>query len=324
MSILLLAAVAPCVWGTTYMVASELLPPERPLLAAVLRSLPAGLLLVIIVRRLPRGRWWWRSAVLGALNIGVFFALLFVSAYRLPGGVAATVGAVQPILVAVLASRWTGERLTGTNVVAGVAGLVGVGLLVLRAEARLDVLGVGAALGGAAAMATGVVLTKKWGRPDTLLAATSWQLIAGGLLLIPVTLLLEGPPPAALTGVNVTGYLYLGTIGTAVAYLLWFRGIHLLPVTTTAFLGLLSPLVATTCGWVLLDQALTPGQGLGAAIILSTLLIIGRARPAGSERDEVGRGRTTPAPAGLGSRRQRKAAGFQRGAGHLHTWTGSQ
>ncbi|WP_155850096.1 EamA family transporter, partial [Arthrobacter sp. H41] len=130
--VLLLTSLAPCVWGTTYLVASELLPPERPLLAAVLRSLPAGVLLVVLVRRLPMGSWWWRASVLGVLNIGVFFALLFIAAYRLPGGVAATIGAVQPLLVAVLASRWIGEQLTGMKIAAGAAGLAGVALLVLQ------------------------------------------------------------------------------------------------------------------------------------------------------------------------------------------------
>ncbi len=271
--VLLLTAVAPCVWGTTYIVTSELLPAERPLLAAALRSLPAGVVLVVLVRRLPRGSWWWRSGLLGVLNIGVFFALLFIAAYRLPGGVAATIGAVQPLLVAVLASHWIGEKLTITKVTAGVVGLVGVALLVLQAQARLDALGVVAALGGAIAMACGVVLTKKWGKPDTLLAITSWQLIAGGLFLAPVAFLVEGPPPAALTLPNVIGYLYLGIVGTALAYTLWFRGVHLLPASTTAMLGLLSPLVATLAGWALLGQTLTAGQMIGATIILGTLIL---------------------------------------------------
>ncbi len=269
---MLLTAVAPCVWGTTYFVASELLPPDRPLLAAALRSLPAGVLLVILVRRMPTGGWWWRAGVLGVLNIGVFFALLFIAAYRLPGGVAATIGAVQPLLVAVLASGWIGEKLTPVKLIAGVTGLIGVALLVLQAQARLDLIGVIAALGGAIAMACGVVLTKKWGRPDTLLATTSWQLVAGGLFLTPIALLVEGPPPA-LTLPNIAGYLYLGVIGTALAYTLWFRGIHLLPASTTALLGLLSPLVATLAGWALLNQTLTPGQLIGATIILGTLIL---------------------------------------------------
>ena len=273
-------ALAPIVWGTTYIVAAEMLPPERPLLAALLRSLPAGLLLVLLVRRLPIGQWWWRSAVLGVLNIGLFFALLFVAAYRLPGGVAATVGAVQPLLVAVFASRWIGERLTPRKLAAGTAGMAGVGLLVLLAQARLDALGVMAALGGAVAMAAGVVLTKKWGVPDTLLAATSWQLVAGGLFLLPLALLVEGPPPP-LSGTNVAGYAYLGLVGTALAYVLWFRGLHRLPASSTSLLGLLCPVVAAAAGWLIAGQALSPGQCLGAVIVVGALVLAG---PAGSRR----------------------------------------
>ncbi|MFC7110354.1 EamA family transporter [Nonomuraea rubra] len=120
-----MTALTPAIWGTTYLVTTELLPPGRPLLAAVLRALPAGLLLVAITRCLPRGIWWWRALVLGALNIGVFFALLFVGAYRLPGGVAATVGAIQPLLVALLSAGLLGERLTWRTLVAAVAGWPG-------------------------------------------------------------------------------------------------------------------------------------------------------------------------------------------------------
>ncbi|NJP81926.1 EamA family transporter, partial [Streptomyces sp. AA8] len=151
--ILLLTALAPAVWGTTYLVTTELLPPGRPLLAAVVRALPAGLALVAVTRRLPQGVWWWRALVLGALNIGGFFALLFVAAYRLPGGVAATVGAIQPLLVALLSAGLLGERLSPRTLIAAVAGVAGVSLLVLRAEARLDALGVAAAVGGAVVMA---------------------------------------------------------------------------------------------------------------------------------------------------------------------------
>jgi probable blue pigment (indigoidine) exporter len=89
-----LTALTPVVWGTTYLATTQWLPADRPLLAALMRALPAGLLLVAVGRRLPTGTWWLKAATLGALNIGVFFALLFVTAYRLPGGVAATLGAV--------------------------------------------------------------------------------------------------------------------------------------------------------------------------------------------------------------------------------------
>ncbi|WP_395292777.1 EamA family transporter [Kitasatospora hibisci] len=277
---MLLTALAPVIWGSTYLVTTELLPPGRPLLAGVLRALPAGLLLVAVTRRLPKGSWWWRSAVLGALNIGVFFALLFVSAYRLPGGVAATVGAVQPLIAAGLSAALLGDRLTLRTLLSGIAGVAGVSLLVLRADAQLDALGVAAALGGAVVMATGVVLSKRWTSPAPLLATTGWQLTAGGLLLVPVTLLVEGPPPPHLTGSNLLGYGYLALIGAAVAYGLWFRGLRALPPTSVTFLGLLSPVVATTLGWLVLGQDLAPVQALGAVIVLGSLAAAQIRRPA--------------------------------------------
>lgn len=86
----LLTATAPAVWGSTYVVTTELLPAGYPLTVAMLRALPAGLLLLLLVRRLPQGVWWPRTFLLGSLNFSFFWAMLFVSAYRLPGGVAAT------------------------------------------------------------------------------------------------------------------------------------------------------------------------------------------------------------------------------------------
>jgi probable blue pigment (indigoidine) exporter len=269
--ILAATAFAPLTWGTTYAVTTELLPPDKPFLAAAIRALPAGLLLLLATRRLPQGVWWWKASALGALNIGVFFALLFVAAHRLPGGAAATIGAVQPLLVAVMASRWIGERLTAAKIAAAAVGLAGVALLVLQSQARLDAVGVAAALGGAASMAGGLVLTKKWGQPASL-AVTSWQLTAGGLLLVPLALFAEGPLPAQLSGLNVAGYAYLSLAGTALAYALWFRGLQLLPAFSASLLGLLSPLVATATGWLVLHQQLSPGQTAGAVLILGTLV----------------------------------------------------
>src|SRR5690349_17501574 len=131
LTVVLLTALAPIAWGTTYLITTELLPPGHPLFAGLLRSLPAGLLAVAISRRLPRGAWWWKALALGALNIGAFFPLLFLAAERLPGGVAATLGATQPIIVAFLAVAVLGERLSAWRLAWGLVGVAGVGLVVL-------------------------------------------------------------------------------------------------------------------------------------------------------------------------------------------------
>lgn len=264
-------ALAPALWGTTYLTTTSFLPEDRPLLAATLRALPAGLLLLLLCRRLPRGGWWWKSWVLGVLNIGAFFALLFIAAYRLPGGVAAIVGGIQPLVVALLASRVLHERLTGRVVIAGTAGLFGVCLIVLQAQARLDAIGILAAIGGTLSMASGIVLSKKWGHPAPPLTTTAWQLITGGLTLLVVMLMIEGLPVTPLTPSNILGYIYLSVVGTAFAYVLWFRGIARLPASTTAFLGLLSPVVAILLGWMMAGEGLTSMQIAGIVIVLGSI-----------------------------------------------------
>ncbi|NGY59733.1 EamA family transporter [Lentzea sp. NEAU-D13] len=274
-----LAAFAPVVWGSTYVVTTELLPAGHPLFAGLLRALPAGLIALAITRTLPTGAWWARAAALGVLNIGLFFPFLFIAAERLPGGVAATLGAAQPLVVALLAVGLLKESPSAWRFAWGVVGVVGVGLVVLGPAAGFDVIGVLAGLGGAATMALGVTLTKKWGRPANVgpTAFAGWQLTAGGLFLAPVTFLFEGPPPAIDLAAAI-GYLWLGGVGGLLAYVLWFRAITTLPVTSVSMLGLLSPMSAALLGVVVLGQTLDALQLTGFALALAA--IVAGQRPA--------------------------------------------
>lgn len=268
-----LTALAPAVWGTTYIVTTELLPAGHPMFAALMRALPAGILAILLARVLPRGQWWWKTLVLGTLNIGAFFPLLFLTAERLPGGVAATLGAIQPIIVAFLAVVILGERLSRWRVAWGTVGLIGVALVVLGPGASLDPIGIFAGLAAAASMGLGITLTKRWGRPAgvSAIGLAGWQLTAGGLVLLIPTLLFEGVP-AQIDALAVGGYVWLGLIGGLLAYTVWFAGIRLLPVTATALLGLLSPLVAAALGVVVLGQLLDPIQLVGFVLALTALL----------------------------------------------------
>ncbi|MEV4621509.1 EamA family transporter [Asanoa sp. NPDC049573] len=265
-----LTAVAPVTWGTTYLVTTQWLPPDRPLLSGVLRALPAGLLALAITRHLPHGVWWWRAAVLGTLNIGAFFVLLFVAAYRLPGGVAATLAAAQPLVVAALALPLLDERPTRWRLGCGLLGMLGIALMVLRGRIGFDPVGLAAGLGGTTVMAAGTVLAKRWGRPAGVgpAAFAGWQLTAGGLLIAPAALLVEGPLPS-LDGAALAGYAWLSLVGTGLAYTLWFAGLGRLPVAALSFLPLLSPAVAALLGWLALGQTLTGTQfaGFGLAMI---------------------------------------------------------
>lgn len=269
----LLTALAPIAWGTTYLVTTSLLPAGHPLFAGLMRALPAGLLAVALSRTLPRGTWWLKSLVLGALNIGAFFPLLFLAAERLPGGVAAAVAGIQPLLVLGLGALVVHERIRATTATAALAGAGGVALVVLGPAAELDAVGILAAIGGVTATAFGMILTKRWGRPEGVgpVAYAGWQLTAGGLVILPLALLLEGVP-AQIDGTAILGYLWLATAGGIVAYTLWFRGIQRLPVIAPGLLALLSPIVATLLGVIVAGESFTPVQGFGFAVTIVALV----------------------------------------------------
>ena len=270
---IVLTALAPLIWGSTYIVTSELLPPDRPFTAALIRVLPAGLLLVLLMRRLPARSEWLRVLILSALNIGVFQALLFVAAYRLPGGLAAVVGAIGPLLVMGLAWSVEGRRPARLALLAGMLGVAGMGVLLLSPRTVWEPVGIAAALAGTACMATGTYLTRRWQPSLPVLALTGWQLLLGGLMLAPVAWLADAPLPA-LSLPQLMGYAYLCLAGALLAYGLWFRGIARLSSVAVSSLGLLSPLMAVVLGWVILGQAMTGWSMLGLLMVLASVLAV--------------------------------------------------
>lgn len=235
-----------------------------------MRALPAGLVAVAISRQLPHGTWWWKSFVLGMLNIGMFFPLLYIAAQHLPGGVAATLGSIQPVVAAFLAVLILREKLSHWRVLWGLVGVCGVAMVVLGPDAALDTIGVLAGGGGAVCMAMGVVLTKKWGRPEGVsgLGLTGWQLTAGGLFLLLPALIIDGVP-ASVDGRAIGGYLWMGIFGGLISYTLWFSGIARLQVTATALLALLIPLVATIIGATVAGETFSAIQLIGFIFALS-------------------------------------------------------
>lgn len=276
---LLLTGLAPAIWGSSYIITTELLPDGYPLTVAMLRALPAGLLLLLIVRKLP-GSWMWlgRVFILGALNFSLFWWLLFEAAYRLPGGVAATVGAIQPLIVIFLARYFMATPITAFALIAAISGLIGVALLILSPTAAFDTIGLLAGAFGAVSMALGTVLSRKWQPPVSSLTFCAWQLTAGGLLLVPASLALE-PALPELTFNHLTGFIYLGLVGGAMTYIIWFRGISKIEPSKISVLGFLSPTMAVLLGWSLLDQNLTAIQIAGFVLVLASVWLAQRPAP---------------------------------------------
>jgi probable blue pigment (indigoidine) exporter len=302
------AALAPIAWGSGYYVTATYLPADRPLFGAAVRALPFGLLLLALRPARLRGTWWWRTALLGALNFSAFFTLIFVAADRLPGGLAATLTATSPLMIMLFAWALAGERPPPASLAGAFVGLVGVALLVLRGATHVDAIGVLASLVAVTVSSLGFILVKTWRPPVDLLPFTAWQLIFGGLLLVPIALIVEGAPPP-LDGRALGGFAWLGLAGTVLAYVVWFQGMRRLPAAAVSLVGLLNPVSGTVIGVALAGEAFTPGRGIGMALVLGGI-VLGQPAVVGLFRR---RDRAADTVAGSAEREEFPAGRLQRG-----------
>jgi probable blue pigment (indigoidine) exporter len=148
----------------------------------------------------------------------------------------------------------------------------------------LDPLGLAAGFLAVVLSSFGFVLTRKWTPTDDVVTMTAWQLVAGGLVLLPIGLVIEGAPPAL--DLRAVGALaYLGLLGSGVAYVLWFRGLSILGPTSASIIGLVNPVVGVLLGVVLL------GEHFGPVHLIAVLLVVGSVLAAQEPvRDALARG----------------------------------
>ncbi|MGJ7417032.1 DMT family transporter [Streptomyces cinereoruber] len=278
-------AIAPVAWGSNYLVTREFLPAEHPLYGAAFRALPAGIVLLALCRQRPRGAWWWRSAVLGLLNVSVFFVLVYVASQELPASLASAVMAVSPLTMMLVAWLLMSERPRTAHLVGAGAGLAGVCLMLLTGAEEVSAGGVAASVAAMLASSFGYVLARRWSDGADVLASTAWQLTFGGLLLLPAAAVAEGPPPA-LSASALWAFAYVTLVATALAFTAWFTGLRHLPAGTVGLLGLLNPVTGVLLGMAIASESLTVQQFGGLALVLAGVCL---GRPTRAERRGSGR-----------------------------------
>ncbi|MDP9849017.1 EamA family transporter [Streptosporangium lutulentum] len=268
----LVTAIAPIAWGTNYFVTHRFLPADYPLYGAAIRALPAGLLLLAVRRERPHGSWWWKSLVLGTLNMGAFFALVYLAAQLLPTSVASTIMATSPVMMLLLAWVLLSERPRIPHLAGAGVGIAGVYLMLFSGATTVDGLGVLASIAAMVMSSLGFVLAKRWSTEIDVLSSTSWQLIAGGVVLLPFAVAVEGRPPV-LNGPAIFGFGYVVVIATALAFAAWFAGLGHLSAGTVGLIGLLNPVTGVLLGTMIAGEALTAQQIGGLALVLLGILL---------------------------------------------------
>jgi drug/metabolite transporter (DMT)-like permease len=281
------------VWGSTYLAIALMIETLPPLLAASVRFLTAGILMLGFLaiasrwRRVERPRLvhWRSAAIVGLLlllggNGGVVLAEGFI-----PSGMAAVLIATVPIWIAVLDAIVSRRRPSRLALGGLVAGIVGVAVLMAPVEGldRLDPVGIGLALVAALLWAAGSVYAGRAPLPRSNALGTGMEMVAGGLgLLLVGTLLgeLGQADPARFELHSLLAVAYLIVFGSIVAFTAYTWLLANVPVTTAGTYAYVNPIVAVALGAVLLAEPITLRTVIASVVIIGAVvaMVSGRVR----------------------------------------------
>jgi probable blue pigment (indigoidine) exporter len=277
---LVLAMVTAFFWGTTYAVTQYSLPGWPPLLLGALRALPAGLLLLALRPGLPSRQDWGGLLRLGAINIALFFSLIFVMALTLPSAISGVGMLSVPVFAMLYHGLLYRTRPSLVQLFSGI-GLVLLAWQLFNPETiSLNPLGLMAMLGAILCIVMGSNITKSAGQRVHWWSVLCWQLIIGGALLALLALvqavISSEPYVAAWAGLstrNALGVLWLVLLNTVLSYGLYVWLLRRMTVVEFSFGGIANPMAGIVLGILFLGESYSPYQyALMAGMMLAALL----------------------------------------------------
>jgi drug/metabolite transporter (DMT)-like permease len=277
---ILLAMVAAFFWGTTYAVTQYSLEGWPPLLLGAIRALPAGLILLLIKPNLPKGNDWVILLRLGALNIALFFGLLFIMAQTLPSAISAMGMVYVPVFAMFFHWLVHKKKPATLQLFSGILLIVLAWQLFDPQKLQLSGVGLVAMLTAIGCIVIGSNFTQSLSKRIHWWTVLSWQLILGGALLAILAILQAMLHPAQyinaivnINMLNIIGLMWLLALNTALAYALYVWLLRRMTVVEFTFAGVSNPIAGILMGLLLLDESFSVHQyTLMGAIILSSLL----------------------------------------------------
>jgi len=276
------------IWGSTYLfiaIAGETIPP---LAAVSTRFIAAGLIMAAIVKR--RGgtmRISWRAfgscVLIGCLLPGAN-AVLFFAERDVPTGLASLLIASVPLWV-VLLRLWGRERLQTRPLVGVGVGFAGVAIL-LRHSGGATTTGIVLCIVSALMWSVGSVAAARLPMPRDAFAATAWEMLAGGVVLLPWGLAEAGGLSPSLG--SALAWLYLVTIGSVIGYTAYTWLLAHAPLSTVSTYAYVNPIVAILLGVLFRGEHLTVQIGVGAAIVVAAVAVVVRQEPPSATAPEEG------------------------------------
>ena len=238
---------------------------------------------LLAIGSLMGARWPSRSDVLALLLLGVLgngvYQLLFIQGVaHTRAGNAALVLAATPAFVALFGWMRGTERIRARGMAGIVISMLGIGLVVsgrapIGAGAS-TLLGDALVLGGCVCWAAFTVLLKPYTERVNAVQVAGITMAGGVIPLLAISAPAMAATAWGAVPVKVWGAIVFSGLGALViAYLCWYRGVRVLGPTRTSMYGNLQPVVALVFAWIILHEVPTVMQGMGAASIITGLLM---------------------------------------------------
>jgi drug/metabolite transporter (DMT)-like permease len=282
------------IWGSTYLgieLAGETIPP---LFAVGARFVAAALLLLAFTawRRGPGVLRVSRPELASCALVGTLLpcanALLFIAERHVPTGLASLIIGSVPLWIVFLRTL-TGDRPPFASLAGVVVGFGGLALLV-RPSGGAPLWSLLLVVLSAVMWATGSFLSARVRLPRDSFAATSYEMLFGGLILLPIGLVTTHPHFSQFSGRSIGGWVYLVSFGSIVGYTAYVWLLDNAPIGTVSTYAYVNPVVAIALGAIVLHESITPTIVAGAALVLACVALVVRRESIPPEAEAIGAG----------------------------------
>ena len=284
------------IWGSSFFVIEIALRELQPFTLVLYRIGLAAIIITMLTyingQRLPFDLLSWkRFFILGAVNNFIPFAFISWGQTHIDSGLASVLNATTPLFVVVMAHYLTHDEHLTWNRLAGVfLGIVGVGVLVgpdALSGLSSHILGQFAILAAAFSYACGGIYIRQL-KDMPVLTAISGTLIAATIYTLPCAIFFESPLILQPQWSTIGAILGMSVLGTAFAYLLYFKLIRTAGATNTLLVTFLVPVTALAMGVMFLNEKLSVTDISGMLIIFSGLILVdGRIMKRSKDRSEI-------------------------------------
>jgi probable blue pigment (indigoidine) exporter len=201
----------------------------QPLVICVLRFFLAGTIMLLIShlllrKRLPRGKEWGRIALYGLLTNSIYLGLFVLAMQRISPGLGTLGVATNPVFINILSAIFLRQRLRAATLLSLLlcaAGVVMAAWPLLRNSTATPA-GLLILLAGMVAYSIGVFYFSRaeW-NGLYLLTINGWQVLMGGVFLLPLAALTYKPALNTWNSSSIGGILWLATLVSIGAVQLW-------------------------------------------------------------------------------------------------------